>query len=220
MTKEREGSSLIAKIHLSEWITFQDPLGSPMKKKGFTLVELLVVISIIALLISILLPCLSAAKEQAKRVICQGQLQQIGIGYHMYADDNEGCFPYAAKACDIYMIQFGKKYLASSAVFLCPADKFNTVTKIVTGAPNANDSVSASYAHSCFHGALKLSHPHPFETEVAWDCSNSYTTYSNSTEASSGLYPEEQPNHKKGKNVLYLDNHIEWLEFEEGEIPL
>lgn len=62
------------------------------RSHGFTLVELLVVIGIIALLISILLPALNAAKERANRVKCCSNLKQIGTSMQLYANDNKS-FP-------------------------------------------------------------------------------------------------------------------------------
>lgn len=64
-----------------------------INKRGFTLVELLVVISIIALLVSILMPALSKAREQAKKVLCASRQHQWGIAMNIYAVDNGDYFP-------------------------------------------------------------------------------------------------------------------------------
>jgi prepilin-type N-terminal cleavage/methylation domain-containing protein/prepilin-type processing-associated H-X9-DG protein len=66
---------------------------SKYRATGFTLVELLVVISIIALLLSLLLPSLNKAREQARIVVCGSNQKQIVMAATMWAEENDGYCP-------------------------------------------------------------------------------------------------------------------------------
>ncbi|MFA5293336.1 MAG: prepilin-type N-terminal cleavage/methylation domain-containing protein [Phycisphaerae bacterium] len=63
-----------------------------LKKKAFTLVELLVVISIIALLLAVLMPSLSKARKQGQRTVCLTRLKTLQLSNNVYANENDGLY--------------------------------------------------------------------------------------------------------------------------------
>lgn len=69
------------------------PRSTDDSHSGFTLIELLVVIAIISLLVAVLMPALSAARETAKRTVCGNNLRQFGTAFLQYANDFNGWLP-------------------------------------------------------------------------------------------------------------------------------
>ena len=106
-----------------------------MKKQAFTLIELVVVISIIALLLSILMPSLQRARESARTVVCKSQMRQIGLVSIMYSDNNDDHIcpavgPYKRRTPEVERYWYAKflPYVSTATakkgkLFTCPSDK-------------------------------------------------------------------------------------------------
>lgn len=73
-------------------------MANPSRRSGFTLVELLAVIAIIAMLSALLLPAIARAKNSGRRAACVSNLRQVGVAIQMYAQDYGGRIPYGPKA--------------------------------------------------------------------------------------------------------------------------
>jgi prepilin-type N-terminal cleavage/methylation domain-containing protein len=119
-----------------------------MRRPAFTLIELLVVVAIIALLLAILLPSLSKAREQAKQARCAVGLKSFGTGFHAYAADNRaflcsGAFDPAVKSQkrDGPVDQIGwvadlvNHKLAFPATQLCPSNPARYNQKLGVNTP-------------------------------------------------------------------------------------
>lgn len=102
---------------------------SHIRRSAFTLVELLVVIAIIAMLVTLLLPAVQAARESARRTQCQNNLRQIGLATANYMDTNGEILPMGRNDTHHYSVSWAFRilpFLEDSAVH----DTFVVGTKV------------------------------------------------------------------------------------------
>jgi prepilin-type N-terminal cleavage/methylation domain-containing protein len=99
---------------------------------AFTLIELLVVVAIIALLISILLPSLQRARDEAQAVVCMSNDRQIVLALAMYQQEHNGYVPgnlwseaaWWVLKSDLWFYKLVPQYASNPDVLICPADPF------------------------------------------------------------------------------------------------
>lgn len=93
-----------------------------MKKKNFTLIELMVVITIIAILVSFMMPALKRAREAALKSACANNLKQIGLCLRLLANDNEWYPAHSSFNVSPWRMLVDDGYISDRSIWDCPKD--------------------------------------------------------------------------------------------------
>jgi prepilin-type N-terminal cleavage/methylation domain-containing protein/prepilin-type processing-associated H-X9-DG protein len=220
----------------------KDKKHSSMEVKGFTLIEILVVIAIISILAAILFPVFARARENARRASCLSNLKQIGLGIMQYTQDYDERYPLCirgqwgnpaayTKVTDPSLpgahfktndgsnydhwftwMDMVQPYIKSWQVFVCPSA--------------TNNAIYPSYGYNYYLRSYSVSMSEiesPSLTVLSMDDNDQYNLISVSC-ASAGVWIVDTTAsrhqwvapHLEGSNFIFFDGHAKWLAHNNG----
>jgi prepilin-type N-terminal cleavage/methylation domain-containing protein/prepilin-type processing-associated H-X9-DG protein len=202
-----------------------------LARRGFTLIEILVTIAIIAILAAILFPVFARARENARRASCMSNLKQIGLGMMMYVQDYDGKYFYrtygsggpgsTTGVVSTWYPATGlqwllKPYIQNTQVFICPSFgknqvaygyNYNAATTQMTESSIELPSQMLAFVDDQFNGYVAYI-PSPASTG-SW-----YSNFCKVVDSPDGCADASDRfygRHLGGVNVAFMDGHAKWL---------
>ncbi len=202
----------------------------PLRRRAFTLIEILIVVAILGILSAILLPVFNSARETARSATCSSNLKQLGLAINQYVQDSGGFYPHIigltpADGCTWSARIF--PYLKSAQVLKCPSFSRGEFRE---GCPPSEKANDGSIYYNTWRGSYDLA--------VALDARNSAGMVSQVRmrypsqrilsfdgegyeRAFDVMWPADIQNridegyarHRFGLNALFFDGHVKHIPF-------
>jgi prepilin-type processing-associated H-X9-DG protein/prepilin-type N-terminal cleavage/methylation domain-containing protein len=181
--------------------------------RGFTLVELLVVVGIIAILIAVISVSSTSVLATARTSKCAGNLHAIGAAFLQFAADNNNCLPqrfYTTSNPEVGYSGLLLPYLGNNgAYFVCPSAPSDWPTQ-------------PAYGMNWYYDNANLLTIHPLDqTILATDVNGTSGYGSNRADENSGDPGELAPTRHNGQaNYLFMDGHVDRLPYSATIAPI
>lgn len=207
------------------------PLG-----QGFSLIDVMVSMAVIAILIALLIPSMRGVRALADRVVCASNIRQAAIGIQMHADEREGQIPesisYNATTQRVIAPQsliavrrsdapqswdglgwlYRREFLAVPDIYYCPAHSGEHPLRRYRDAWRSPDSETSVVINYQYRGAgPTATRSHRLTTQL-WDI------YPGAAIVTDGMRTQADFNHSDGANVLRADLSVGWFPDETGEL--
>jgi prepilin-type processing-associated H-X9-DG protein len=200
--------------------------------RGFTLIEILIVIGLLMLLMGLFAPALVRAQEQARRLKCLNNMRQIGLAVHVYAQYFDGYFP--PSSCQAHgeveeaswWLESLQPYGGGSLVYRCPSDRAGNFVDWENPPPPA-ERASMRWCSYKTNGRMDLP-PYNRISAIPRPCDTVYVCESpESAVGADHVHPRRWMSFEEVKadvafdrhgatsNFLFADGHVEAMALEE-----